>query len=88
VREKMRGTPSGEFAVKVNGSELRVHYWAFVIEGRVYYTVIEVVSDILSRVVNMNHFSLGVLVLCLMTLVAVYYNIYMQGKHRIGIFKE
>jgi hypothetical protein len=83
IREEV----SGEFRVTVAGQQLRVHHWAWEIEGKTYYALIGVVPGILSKIVNMNYFTLGLVVLCLLTLVSVYSNIYLQSKHRIGLFK-
>lgn len=77
ARELIARDSTGEFRVEVRGKELRVHHWRFMIDGRPYHTVIGVVPDILGQIVNMNHFTLGLLVLCGCTLVSVYYTIYL-----------
>jgi hypothetical protein len=77
---EITGADEGEFIVPVGKESLRVHHWRCHMGDITYYIIVGTVPDVLSRVVNMNHFTLGLLFLCLLVVCSSYWTIYLNHK--------
>lgn len=88
IREKIESKIYGKLNLVVKGRGLHVTWWTHEYFGQKYYIIIGINAHVLREIVNMNHFTLGIVFICLLMIIVTYANIYVQGKYKIGMYKE